>query len=280
MRFTAALILSLTIFVMISMGANQTLAAAAISSTGPWQQQVIKEIESIYLPAQSELGLNLKFQIDNDSTSEYAKAERDGSNAVVTVSSIMLASPRLSPDGLRMIICHELGHVLGGFPRRHVPMEWSGSVAHDGLSETSSEGQADYYASLVCFRRVVAGQNHTSLLPIKPLPTRAVKLCNASHGAQTEAALICLRAAAAADNMLQLTKDFAISFESPNDKIAEKLISDSYPDRQCRLDTFLSGAICKTPIQTDKSGLALDFNNSNLNECAQTEGRRPPCWYR
>ncbi len=283
MHFRVLIIFSMSViaFMMISM--NKSLAAAVATdetSTLPnWHTQVFQEIESIYLPAQTSLGLNLQIQIDRSSLSEYAKAERQGVNAVVTVSAPLLRNSRLSPDGLRMILCHELGHVLGGSPRRNLPMEWEGPMAHDGLSEASAEGQADYYASLICFRRVVAGQNHTAHLTAKPLGSRVAKLCDDAHGGKSEGSLICQRAALGADNMLQLTKDFPISFELPSATIADKLVRNSYPERQCRLDTFISGAICRTPVQTDKSGLALDFDNSALNDCSQPSGQRPKCWY-
>ena len=47
----------------------------------------------------------------------------------------------MTPDVYAMIVCHEIGHHLGGFPEKR------------GSSWAAVEGQADYYANLKCLRR-------------------------------------------------------------------------------------------------------------------------------
>lgn len=46
-------------------------------------------------------------------------------------------------DAYAALVCHELGHVLGGYPKQSIPhAEWA-----------SSEGQSDYFAASVCLPR-------------------------------------------------------------------------------------------------------------------------------
>ncbi len=241
---------------------------------------VLEELESLYRPASVAVGIKLTVRIDETSTSESAEANRDAREARVTVTRHLLENSRMSEDGLRTILCHEMGHILGGAPRRNVPPEWEGPVAADGLSFMSSEGQADYYATLVCFRQLVRGQNHelvlqttrdnggTSLLAAK---------CDAAHGKKSEDSLICQRGVAGALNMLQMIKVFPIAIDSESAFVAPKTIIDSYPDRQCRLDTFAAGALCKT--ESVPKSVELDFNTAAVGSCANPTAARPKCWY-
>lgn len=49
----------------------------------------------------------------------------------------------LTPDAYAAIVCHELGHIIGGSPLQTIPgAEWS-----------SSEGQSDFFAASVCLPR-------------------------------------------------------------------------------------------------------------------------------
>jgi len=239
-----------------------------------WARSVLIEFEKTLKPSIKSSGFELLVRIDSNSASESARAERDGTRAILTVDGGLLKSPRLTEDGLRTVLCHELGHVLGGAPRRNVPPEWDGPIAADGLSEMTSEGQADYYASAVCFRKLVVGQDHRAALANSSSPTsQTLKArCESAHG-KTESALICERAARGGHNMLVLVKEFPINFDTPSDFVAPSLIRDQYPDRQCRLDTFVAGALCAAD-----GGITLDFNDERLTECPTAEARRPRCW--
>lgn len=243
----------------------------------PWAQSILTEFETTLRDPAQRAGFDLVLVVDDKSNSESASANRKGAQAIVTVDGGLLKSPRLSPDGLRTVLCHELGHVLGGAPRRNVPPEWDGPVAHDGLSELTSEGQADYYASAICFRLLVKGQNHRTILDSELLPASKTlsSRCEQAHGRKTEAALICERAARGGRNMLVLVKEFPIDLDSPSKVVAPDLIRNQYPDRQCRLDTFIAGALCAH----ESASLALDFDDARLTECPMSEARRPSCWY-
>jgi hypothetical protein len=194
---------------------------------------------------------------------------------VVTLDKGLFINRRLSPDGLRLLICHELGHFFGGAPRRSAPFEWDGPIAPDGFLNLSAEGQADTYASTTCFRALVTGQDHQAILKEEIISPRVRSLCASAHESSADDALICKRTAVGALNMLQLAMDFPISLEEADRTVAVSMIRDSYPDRQCRLDTFVAGALCKQSLP-----LIYDFSDPAKNECADAPAQRPRCWYR
>ena len=272
-----ASVFSITILGISILSTGVEASAQTVPGERAWARAILTEFETTLRSPAKSSGFDLVLVVDDKSASESASANRKGAQAIVTVDGGLLKSPRLTPDGLRTVLCHELGHVLGGAPRRNVPPEWDGPVAHDGLSELTSEGQADYYASAICFRRLVKGQDHRAILNSEPLPTSKTlsARCEQAHGRKTEAALICERAARGGRNMLVLVKEFPVDFDVPSKVVAPNLIRNQYPDRQCRLDTFIAGALCAH----ESTSLALDFDDARLTECPMPEARRPSCWY-
>lgn len=270
---SAIMFRSLTIISTVFLTFPQSLAQARVATPDKsWSTNVFREFEELYRPVARAQGKNLHFRVvSNESSAAEAKLDAGG-NLEVVVNTGLLNRPNLTPDGLRMVICHELGHIFGGAPRKSIPAEWDGAVANDGRSFFSSEGQADYYASASCFHRVVRGSDHRKALADTTPTARAERQCNNHLGTNSEESLICQRAAAGGENMLQLNHTFPISYETPSRDIAEKVLADAYPDRQCRLDTFLSGAVCRNDMP-----LTMDFDNAGSNDCQGAV--RPLCWY-
>ncbi len=251
--------------------AEQAAQAANSMRIKPWQTDVMREFENLYRPLARTGGKTFKLHVaKNDSSS--AEAHADAKKVEVTVNTGLLENARLTADGLRIILCHEFGHIFGGAPRRNIPMEWDGAVAPDGKSFASSEGQADYYASTSCFHRIVRGQDHLKPLAEAKPTARAERQCSSYFGLDTEDSRICQRTAAGAENMLQLNHTFPISFDTPDKSMASKIVIDSYPERQCRLDTFLAGALCRQDMP-----LSMNFSNAAANDCR--DAVRPTCWY-
>ncbi len=238
------------------------------------KREILSCFENFYGKLLKASGLSLVVNIKTDGETEEASADSNGKEMSITVSAAFLKSPRLSDDGLRFTLCHELGHLLGGAPRRHVPFEWGGPTAPDGLSFMSSEGQADYYAGRECMRKLLK-YDRLQKIYFSDFSGRLIKLCSQAWKNNKDDIEICVRTAEGAYNMLQLTKDFDISFETPSTEVVKVTILDEYPARQCRLDTALAGALCR-----QKNPLIFDFNEVNVNECPELTGARPPCWYK
>ncbi|MFP5385886.1 MAG: hypothetical protein ACLGHN_07380 [Bacteriovoracia bacterium] len=252
------------------------LLLAVHSFANDWREQIIKDAKTIYTPV-SIIAFNKPIYFKtNESQSVGASADHREDHLAVIIDKGLLESKRLTPDGLRMVICHELGHLFGGAPRRNVPMEWDGPVAPDGMSFMTSEGQADYYASLVCFRKMLEIESPGSSRPdFSRVGPRLRRKCQEEAGHEGQELTSCLRAGLAGEDFLKLVFEFPISCEKFDDSIAPVLIRDVYPGRQCRLDTILSGALC-----SENQPMVQDFDLNEKNSCGQNYAERPRCWYR
>lgn len=232
-----------------------------------WSTDIISHANSLYQPVSwATFGKPINFEISEDQ-SAGASADHQFQELKVVVNSGLLSSPRLTPDGLRMIICHELGHLFGGAPRKNIQMEWEGPVAHDGMSFLSSEGQADYYAGLSCFKEMIKLAEGDNIIPANM--ARIGPNLKAKCGDDQ----LCLRGALAGVDFLNLNYDFPISCEVKDEEETPVLIRDSYPGRQCRLDTIVSASACN-----EMQMLSLDFDDASKNECESNQ--RPLCWYK
>jgi hypothetical protein len=188
----------------------------------------------------------------------------------------------MTADAYTMVLCHELGHHLGGFPK----IGWA-----------SNEGQSDYYAASKCFPRMAASKKKAI-----NVPNIVTKQCSLLHKSKQEIRL-CEKTSMVglqlANILNSLSRLFAplncvldplkpvycpqnllidISFSTP-DKVEVLKTYNGHPEAQCRLDTYFAGAICNMPHNED-------FSNSNAitGACAEERGDkigvRPRCWYK
>ena len=251
------------------------LLASMTSLAQSWKEQIINDAKAIYEPLSiTTFNKPLYFRI-NESSTVGGSAHHETDHLAIILDKGLLITPRLTPDGFRMLICHELGHLFGGAPRKNVPAEWEGPTAEDGLSLLTSEGQADYYASLVCFRKLLEIESSLSPKPdYQRAGARLKQKCETLAGYKKQKLQTCLRTGLAGEDFLKLTFDFSISCEKADDSIAPHLIRDFYPDRQCRLDTIVNGALC-----SESHLMVLDFDRMEDNGCRQNYATRPACWY-
>lgn len=84
--------------------------------------------------------LNLILETENPKTN--AQAIRQGDDWNIIVYGGLIKHPEISEAELTLILCHELGHHLGGSP----------TAARDGWS--ACEGQADYWSTLSCYTQI------------------------------------------------------------------------------------------------------------------------------
>ena len=101
-----------------------------------------------------------------------------------------------------------------------------------------------------------------------------------SHPADAE---ICVRSSMAGLSFAKVSQEFesnpvALNFTKPDLTVVTSLF-ESHPKGQCRLDTFLQGALCSV----DKS---VDFSETDvtIGACNKSTGHaiglRPSCWYK
>jgi hypothetical protein len=174
----------------------------------------------------------------------------------------------LTKDGFTLILCHEIGHLIGGAPT------WK------PFNISSSEGQADYFATLKCFRRINKDEKIT--INAKQVHPLAIEKCRESFSDNTDYNL-CLRSALAQESLNKtITKlaDLKVEpdLQTPDPYVRMFILFNGYPSPQCRLDTMLAGSLC----QNDSSEL-MEKDLYNKGTCFEkngdTVGLRPKCWY-
>jgi hypothetical protein len=168
-----------------------------------------------------------------------------------------------------LVVCHETGHHLGGAPK------------YNGTDWAANEGQADYFGTLKCMRRVIGGDDNVGIVSKMNIDAEAKKKCELVYKSAGEVAM-CERIAMAGKSLALLLGSLEgrsnIAFTTP-DKSVVKRTNDAHPAAQCRLDTYFQGGLC------DKS---VDELNSNTDvkpgTCVKSEGftigMRPLCWYK
>ncbi len=201
-------------------------------------------------------------------------------------------------DSTLALLCHELGHHIGGAPQKSIlglPFLTLG---------LSNEGQADYWSNLKCLKKVFklddnekimkqreSAENH--LLPVSKI---AKKKCFSVYNDKNKA-FLCYRSAMAGYSLVRVLasnrsyfKDHfkkpskselelrKPSFEKSNNKVV-RFSKNSHPEIQCRLDTYLAGSLCN--ISED---LIVSKKDPHFNTCTVKNGYelglRPSCWFR
>ena len=76
-----------------------------------------------------------------------ASAQQSGSTWIINMYGGLARRSEVTPDGFAMVVCHELGHHLGGFPF-YGDRDWA-----------ASEGQSDYFATQSCAREIWKNQS-------------------------------------------------------------------------------------------------------------------------
>lgn len=91
-----------------------------------------------------ERGIDFTVRGKWDTEEAEAYAGRYGNEWFIVISGPIARAPFVTKDGLILLFCHEVGHHLGGSPK-HLALDknWA-----------ANEGQADYFATVKCFRRL------------------------------------------------------------------------------------------------------------------------------
>ena len=164
-----------------------------------------------------------------------AFAERVDGKFYITIYGGLARHQAVTRDGFQAVLCHELGHHLGGYPKKSTN-RWS-----------SAEGQADYYASMKCLRRLWAKEDNIAIMQSQNIPTQLKQDCRSSFKLVAEQAL-CERMGMAGRSVALMIQDLdhdsiEPKFETP-DTLVVRAMNYMHPYAQCRLDTYFQGALC------------------------------------
>ncbi len=195
---------------------------------------VVRKVERAYAPVVAQAGGRLTMLPSWSDSYDRAAAERRGQFWLVRVWAGAVGQNFDSEDGLALTLCHELGHHLGG-PPRYVG-SWS-----------SVEGQADYYATAECLRRVFSMDDNRAAVEGLAVDPEVLEACEVRHP-QPERAAICARSAWAGLNAAHYYhrsrggSGGQPAFSTPSPSRA-MFTQEQNRDPQCRLDTFFQGAL-------------------------------------
>jgi hypothetical protein len=241
---------------------NYSFVAGAKSFNGLSEldfNQILDRFQSEMGPVVKER-MNKKLIIQRrwDNSTVDAFATRDEfNNPVIVINGGLARHPLMTKDGFLLLVCHELGHHLGGAPK--ILRGTSGL-----RSWSSAEGQADYYSASKCLPRFFSSVSENKNIS---------DFENTSCRDET-----CSRIALAG---LAVSQVFASLINgTPGPSLLLKDLSSvektiyNHPNAQCRLDTYLSGATCDFEADTP-----FDPIDPKIGACIKDQGARPKCWF-
>lgn len=235
---------------------------------------VIDKIEGIYAPiiAAEPSGPTLKVIRNWTDGTVNAYAQQTGKEWKVSMFGGLARHETVTADGFALVVCHELGHHIGGAPRKVSP--WSSPWA-------SNEGQSDYFATMKCLRRTWIDEDNAAVVASMEIPAELSKKCEAQFSG--DEALICIRGGMAGMSVAKLFQALykettPPAFETPSTKVVTKT-DDRHPATQCRLDTYFQGALCEKSFTEDVSATS-EVTGTCHGSTGHETGLRPLCWFK
>jgi len=232
---------------------------------------IIGRVSDLYAPIVKEKGGKLQMNNNWSDDTVNAYAQRTGSTWQVSMFGGLARHQLITEDGFMGVVCHELGHHLGGAPKKG---GWSGAWA-------SNEGQADYFATLKCLRRVLEKDDNLTITSNMKVDADVVTKCEMVYKSANEVAL-CQRISMAGKSLASLLGSLggsgAVAFNTPDTSVVKKT-NDAHPKAQCRLDTYFQGMLCDKAILDE-----VDTKDPIKGTCVKSDGYqvgvRPLCWYK
>ncbi len=252
--------------------------------------EIVNDIERVYDPIVKKLGGDLTVQAQWGDNTPNAFAKKTFSNWLVVITGGLARQPAMTKDGIALVVCHELGHHVAGFP-----FAQTGIAAWLGMDWVANEGEADYYATQVCARKIWASdlkQNETFRSSASALVKAECDKIWKNEADQN----LCYRSVTAAESLAvvlaTLSKKGSPQLHTPNPSVVKTTYA-GHPEAQCRLDTYFQGAIC--PVGWNdlvvpgknavggKTGIAAE-KQAAMASCSLASGYdvglRPTCWFK
>ena len=240
-------------------------AFAAISETE--FTDALKKVENVYKSDVAKLDLNLVVDGEFQNDTQNAYTSRLGKTQLIKVYGGGARISGISADGISLVACHELGHTLGGTPNKA-----------SNNTYYSTEGQSDYFATVKCFKRINRSEDNESIVSGLKVPFAIKATCSEQFKDDANEAALCIRTSIAGLEVATwLSAMGKVATPSVDHKDSSVVSSTNigFPVAQCRLDTFLAGALCKSQTFGD------DPTKLNDGYCEKNEiGARPLCWFK
>ena len=225
---------------------------------------IILEVENYYAPIVNKFGGTLIINKLWDDSTVNAQAYQDGKTWYVDMFGGLARRPEITPDGFAMVVCHEVGHHLAGFP---YVADWA-----------ANEGQSDYWALHACAKNIWYNQ----AIEITKLDPYAKELCD-KYADGSNQCYRSMNASFSLATLLGALNNKKVNFNTP-DKTKVNKTNNSHPKAQCRLDTYVSGILCDVKWDdyemptTEKE--SMKYLCSNKNTTSYDIKARPQCWFK
>jgi len=194
-----------------------------------------------------------------------AFADQDERKMMITIYGGIARYESMTEDSLSLVLCHELGHHLGGAPKK-TAIRWS-----------SAEGQADYYATMKCLKHLWEKEEKKVEVP-ELVKTECQKIYPKS-----QEQILCHRISKASHEVSLLFQyldrdSIPPDFSTP-DVSRVNSTQLMHPYAQCRLDTYFQGVLCKRDPRE-----LMDDVREDVGVCQKKQGDlvglRPSCWFK
>jgi hypothetical protein len=203
--------------------------------------KLINEVLSPYMQELKSISPELKLNIDWQSDHPNASVSMRKGKVHMNFHGGFVRENGLSADAFAMTVCHEIGHLLGGYPKVFPTQKYS------------AEAQSDYFATASCIKKYFKlSPRKVSAQELEILSDDQKSLCSKKEN--------CLRGLVAISSLSQAYKGEK-DINSYSNEIVNVTNYNDYPSAQCRIDTLRAGLLC------------------NSSECLEGPGKRPSCWY-
>lgn len=246
--------------------ANKTIDEKAFND-------VLDRVEAIYAPIIAARGKQLEVIRKWSDGTVNAYAQQSGNIWKISMFGGLARHVEATADAFAAVACHELGHHIGGAPKK-------GSIW--GSSWASNEGQSDYFATSKCMRKYMEADDNQAVVAEMEIPAVVTERCEASF-ANAEEIAMCKRGAMAGEALAKLlnslrTGSQPVAFTTPDRSVVSST-NHNHPAAQCRLDTYFAGAICDKDASIDPSS-----TDASEGYCMRADdyqdGVRPLCWFK
>lgn len=234
---------------------------------------VIDKVEKVYAPIVKSYGGLLKIDRKWESDVVNAGTYRDEGTYHwhINLYGGFPRHPLITEDGYALVICHELGHHIGGAPKK---------IINGTRIWASTEGQSDYFATLKCLRKVFAEEDNIAAIAKLNVPEVVKEECD--HFPSEWEKALCIRTSLAGQSVSSVNAD-SRKVPLPEFEFSDPKTVDStyggHPEPQCRLDTYFQGSVCEVPSFKSVSQ-TYDATNTCHVSHSHTRGLRPNCWYK
>ncbi|MBI3548204.1 MAG: hypothetical protein HY078_04030 [Elusimicrobia bacterium] len=223
--------------------------------------KVLDVVQRVYTPIVASKGGKLVVDRNWGDDTVNAYAYQTGGDWHIAMFGGLARHAVVTEFGFMLVACHELGHHLGGLPKR----SWA-----------TNEGGSDYFGTLKCMRLVAPQMNWKAVDPV------ASRACAAAHEDEAEQKQ-CEDSAMAGLSLATLLQQIGGESKTPRfdtpDANRVSTTNDAHPAAQCRLDTYFQGSLCAKPVREDVSG-----SDPTAGACTAkggfSTGIRPRCWYK